>query len=77
MMKAIVPGITVSSVLCFSNADVVIDGKEHFTDYPIIYADQLKDYLSQFCGNKLYSEADIRSIVQTIESHKVNRMPKQ
>lgn len=77
LMKAIVPGITVSSVLCFSNADVVIEGKEYFTDYPIIYADQLIDYLSRFCSNKLYSEGEVRSMVQIIESHKVNRLSKQ
>lgn len=75
LMKAIVPGVAVSSVLCFSNASVVIDGREYFQDYPILYTDQLGDYLSRFCESQLYSEAAIRSIVQTIEAHKVNRMP--
>lgn len=77
LIKAIVPGIAVSSILCFSNADIVIDGKEYFTDYPVIYVDQLRDCLSIFCGNKLYSETEVRSIAGIIESHKVHRMLKQ
>ena len=77
LMKAILPDVAVSSVLCFSNHSVVIDGKDYFPDYPILYVDQLGDYLSRFCEKKLYTKEEVCSIAQTIEDHKVNRRPAQ
>ena len=74
VMQQILPSVQVNSLLCFSNATTIIDGRENFKDYPIITIDQLEETLADLCALGTYSKEDIERIVATIEAHKTNRM---
>ena len=74
LMQNILPGIPVYSLLCFSNTSAIINGRENFAAYPIVTIDRLEEAISNICANGTYSEEDVRTIVKTIETHKVHRM---
>ena len=74
LMESILPSVPVYSVLCFSNPSAIINGKEHIKNYPIINIEQLEDELKSICSHKKFSDTEIDSMVETIESYKVNRM---
>lgn len=74
LMQNILPGIQVHSLLCFSNASNIINGRENFTDYSIITIDQLEETLTSLCAKGSYTKEDIDQIVTTIEAHKLRRV---
>ena len=71
LMQEILPGVQVHSLLCFSNASTIVDGRENFKDYPIITVDQLEDVLTNLCTKGTYTTEEIDCIVATIEAHKL------
>lgn len=71
LIQKILPTVPVYSLLCFSNASAIIDGKENFKDYPIITVDQLEETLTNLCTEKIYAKEDIDRMVATIEAHKI------
>ena len=72
MMKKILQNVAVHSLLCFSNGKIIIEGKENFTDYPIVTVEQLEEKLSEICSQQIYSDSEIVDIVNLINEHKVN-----
>lgn len=72
LMQKILPNIPVHSLLCFSNASTIIDGKENFKEYPIIAVEQLEETLTSLCANGVYSKDDIDDMVAIIETCKVH-----
>lgn len=72
VMQEILPGVPIHSILCFSNSSVIIDGRENFSDYPVITIDQLEDTLSSLCSAARYSKEEIDQMVETINAHKIN-----
>ena len=71
LIQKILPGVPVHSLICFSNASAIIDGRENFKDYPIITVDQLEETLTNLCTKKIYTREDIDRMVATIEAHKI------
>ena len=71
LMQHILPTIPVHSLLCFSNASTIIDGRENFKDYPIITVDQLEETLTDLCAKGTYTKEEIDGMVATIEAHKL------
>ena len=71
LMQQILPTIPVHSLLCFSNASTIIDGRENFKDYSIITIDQLEETLTELCSKGTYSRKEIDGMVATIEAHKL------
>ena len=74
LMQKIVPNVSVHSLLCFSNASVIINGKENFKDYPVITVDQLEETLTGLCSEGNYTKEDIEYIVDTIDAHKIYKI---
>lgn len=74
LMQKILPTVPVYSLLCFSNAATIIDGRENFKDYPIVAVDQLEETLTKLCSKGTYSKEEIDGMVAAIEAHKVNYM---
>ena len=72
VMQEILPNVPVYSVLCFSNSSVIVDGRENFSDYPVITIDQLEETLSSLCSTSKYSKEEIDQMVETINAYKVN-----
>ena len=73
LMQKILPEVPVHSILCFSNASTIIEGKEYFKDYPIVSIDQLEETLANICNEAKYSDTEITQMVKTIEDHKVRK----
>lgn len=73
LMQKILPNVPVFSVLCFSNASVIIDGREHFKDYPIVMVDQLEEFLMDLCAKGNYSKKDIEWMKNEINAHKIKK----
>lgn len=71
LMKKILPGVPVYSMLCFSNKHVILDGIENCTEYSIIYVDQLGETISRILSNSK-SRISVDQVVQEIENHKIN-----
>ena len=74
LMQKILPSVSVYSLLCFSNASTIIDGRENFKDYPIITVEQIEETLTDLCAKETYSKEDIDRMVATIDAHKVYKM---
>ena len=74
LMQKILPSVAVHSLLCFSNASTIIDGRENFKDYPIITVDQLEETLTDLCAKGTYAKEDIDRMLATIDAHKVYKM---
>ena len=74
LLKSILPNIPIYSILCFSNDSVIIDGREFSREYPIVYVEQLGEYLSSIQANEVLNEESMRNIVDIIEKYKVCRM---
>lgn len=72
LMRKILPNVPIFSILCFSNASTIVDGRENFTAYPIVNIDQLENSLSGIFSITKYSDTEIDQIVSTIEEFKVN-----
>ena len=73
LMKSIVPNVPIHSILCFSNSSAIINGKDNISECHVINIEQLEDVLNSICKKKKYSDQEIDTIVDTIESHKINR----
>ena len=43
---------------------LIIEGKEFFNDYPIVYADQLGNYLNSIKAEKILSENGVETITE-------------
>ncbi len=71
LLKSILPDVPVFSLLCFSHASVVVDGKENFDACPIITKDNLGDAIQAICSAAVYTEEEVSQIVAKIESYKV------
>jgi hypothetical protein len=71
LLKSILPDVPVFSLLCFSHASVVVDGKENFDACPIITKDNLGDAIQAICSAAIYTEEEVARIAATIESYKV------
>lgn len=74
LMQKILPTIPVHSLLCFSNASTIIDGRENFKDYPIITVDQLEETLTYLCTKGTYTKEDVDRMVTAIDAHKVYKV---
>ena len=62
------------NILCFSNKSAILDGVENFTEFPIVYVDQLKDTLSKIISSANSSVNGLDYIIDKIEKNKVNRI---
>ena len=76
LMQKICPSVTVHSLLCFSNASIVIDGRENFTYCPIVTTEQLEEVLSDLCAKGSCSKEEIDKMADTINKHKVYKPKK-
>lgn len=74
LIQKILPNVPVYSLLCFSNADLIIDGAENCRDFQAIYVDQLNEVLSNILSKAEPHEGSIDYIVSEIEKHMVNLM---
>lgn len=74
LIQKILPNVPIYSLLCFSNADLIIDGAENCRDFQAIYVDQLNDVLSNILSKAEPHEGAIDYIVSEIEKHMVNLM---
>lgn len=72
LLKSILPDVPIFSLLCFSHASIVIDGKENFTTCPIITTENLGDALQSICSTASYSVEDMNQIIAIVESYKTN-----
>ena len=73
LIKSILPGVPVHSFLCISGATAVIEGREFFNNYPIVFVDQLEEKIAEITAKQRYSQSDVESMVAIIEAHKVNQ----
>ena len=74
LIKTILPHVPVFNILCFSNKSAILDGVENFTEFPIVYVDQLKDTLSKIISSANSSVNGLDYIIDKIEKNKVNRI---
>lgn len=72
LMQRILPQVPIFSLLCFSNDSVILEGRENFTDYPIVYVDQLRGALSTILAAEKNPNNSTGSVVKEIEKHKIN-----
>lgn len=72
LMKKILPDVPLHSLLCFSNAEFILDGAENCPDFRITYVDQLDDVLTEILSSSRAYEDRIDEIIGEIEKHKVN-----
>ncbi|MCM1335014.1 MAG: NERD domain-containing protein [Bacteroides sp.] len=72
LMKKILPEIPLYSILCFSNAEFILDGAENCPDFRVTYVDQLDDVLNEILSSSHAYDDRIGEIIGAIERHKVN-----
>ena len=74
VLEAIVGKVEIHDLLCIANSKTIIEGAEN-SPVPVVKHDMLSYYLWNYRNenNKTYSKEEIRTFVERIESHRINR----